>query len=85
MQKSAIMRFVPFNEVTSMFGYGGGTPTSPVTPVVTTIVGGAGITMLPNTGASVIFVALSYITFSVGLAIAATTVARMLAAKRFNA
>lgn len=68
-----------------MFGYGGGTPTSPVTPVVTTIVGGAGVTMLPNTGASVIFVALSYITLGVGLAILGTTVARMVATKRFNA
>ena len=68
-----------------MFGYGGGMPTSPVVPVVTTLSGAAGITVLPNTGASVVFVALSYLTFAVGLAITASTVVRMIAAKRFNA
>ena len=70
-----------------MFGYGGGQPNTPnpVAPLVPVVLGGAGITMLPDTGASVIFVVLSYVTMAVGLAILASSVVRMIAAKRFNA
>jgi len=82
-QKCDTMHLVPLTEVTSMYGQGGGQP-NPVLPIALPVGGVAGITMLPNTGAGVIFVVLSYLAIGVGLAILASTVARMVAAKRFN-
>ena len=53
-------------------------------PVLTGL-GSTGIAVLPNTGANGLFVVLSYVATAVGLAIIASTAARILIAKRTKA